>query len=247
MHVSPALAAQTVYPFVRMRRRSGRAARGVRIFDFGMGDPREPTDPLIKAALTAALDEATGYPARSACPSCARRSPPGSSAASTSSSTPTELIPTYGSKEAIFLSRRSCSAPGSTRSSCREPGYPVYERGALFAGAEIGACRCAPSTASCPTSTPSTRPWSRTALVWVCYPNNPTGAVAPLEFYERLAEIAGSTTCSPPTRHTPSSGSTSRRVRAPGCEPANMVVFNTLSKRSSMTGYRCGFVAANGS
>ena len=64
MHVSPVLAAQAVYPFVRIEEAKRRkAAEGVRIFDFGMGDPREPTDPLIKPRSTAALDEATGYPA----------------------------------------------------------------------------------------------------------------------------------------------------------------------------------------
>jgi aspartate/methionine/tyrosine aminotransferase len=57
VHVSPVLAAQTVYPFVRIEEAKRRkAAEGVRIFDFGMGDPREPTDPRIKAALTSALD-----------------------------------------------------------------------------------------------------------------------------------------------------------------------------------------------
>ena len=88
--------------------------------------------------------------------------------------------------------------------------------------------------------------WDEIALFWTCYPNNPTGATAPLAFYEELAARArehGFLLCSdeayselffadPP-------------VSALQVEDRRHVVcFNTLSKRSSMTGIRCGFVCA---
>ena len=66
------------------RRRSGARPRRASSFDFGMGDPREPTDPLIKRALAKALDEATGYPTAVGFPSTARPSAAGRSAASAS-------------------------------------------------------------------------------------------------------------------------------------------------------------------
>jgi aspartate/methionine/tyrosine aminotransferase len=86
----------------------------------------------------------------------------------------------------------------------------------------------------------------RTAIVWVNYPHNPTGAVAPLSFYEELAELAERLDFviasdeayselwfdEPP----PSALQVADRSR--------VIVFQTLSKRSSMTGYRSGFVAA---
>jgi len=89
--------------------------------------------------------------------------------------------------------------------------------------------------------------WVEIALFWVCYPNNPTGAVAPLAFYEELAARArehGFLVCSdeayselwfdePPVSALQVDDRT------------NVVVFNTLSKRSSMTGYRSGFVCAS--
>ena len=63
MHVSPVLAAQATYPFVRIEQaKRETAARGIEIFDFGQGDPREPTDPLIRQALVDALAETKGYP-----------------------------------------------------------------------------------------------------------------------------------------------------------------------------------------
>src|SRR5207244_3072258 len=89
--------------------------------------------------------------------------------------------------------------------------------------------------------------WERAAILWLNYPNNPTGAVAPLEFLRRTAELSRThgflLACDeaytelwfdePP--HS------CLEVRDAG----NVAVFNTLSKRSSMTGYRSGFVAAD--
>jgi acetylornithine aminotransferase len=251
VHVSPVLAAQAVYPFVRIEEAKRRkAAEGVRIFDFGMGDPREPTDPLIKRALNEALDEATGYPTAVGLPEyreavaawIARRF-------GVSVDPAIELIPTYGSKEAIFLFAQVVLDSGSGKDVVLvpEPGYPVYERGALFAGAEVQTFPLAAENGFLPDlDAIDDDTWSRTALIWVCYPNNPTGAVAPLAFYERLAERAREhdvLVCSDEAytelwfEEPPASA-------LQVAERSNVVVFNTLSKRSSMTGYRCGFVAA---
>ena len=124
-----------------------------------------------------------------------------------------------------------------------EPAYPVYERGALFAGARCGRCRCGARTASSPISAELD---DDVALVWVNYPHNPTGAVAPLAFYEELAEAA--------ERHDFVIASDEAYSELWFDEPppsalqvadrSRVVVFHTLSKRSSMTGYRSGFVAA---
>ena len=139
MHVSPVLQAQTVYPFVRLEdAKRRRAAEGVRIFDFGMGDPREPTDERIKHALVAALDETSGYPAaiglrdlRHAIAAWIDRR------FGVTVDPDSELIPTYGSKEAIFSFAQVAidGASGKDLVLVPEPGYPVYERGALFARA----------------------------------------------------------------------------------------------------------------
>ena len=58
MQVSPVLAEQGTYPFVRIERaKRAAAAAGIEILDFGQGDPREPTDPMIRQALIDALEE----------------------------------------------------------------------------------------------------------------------------------------------------------------------------------------------
>jgi acetylornithine aminotransferase len=88
--------------------------------------------------------------------------------------------------------------------------------------------------------------WDEVALFWVCYPNNPTGAVAPLSFYEELtgrARAHGFLICSDEAYselwfdEPPASA-------LQVADRSNVVVFNTLSKRSSMTGYRSGFMCA---
>jgi acetylornithine aminotransferase len=251
VHVSPVLSAQTTYPFVRLEEAKRRkAGEGVRIFDFGMGDPREPVDDSIKRALVAALDEATGYPAAVGLPElreaiagwCKRRFGVGVDAAS-------ELIPTYGSKEAIFSFAQVVvnQAAGKDLVLIPEPGYPVYERGALFAHARVETVPLRAEHGFLPDlDAIDEETWSRVALFWICYPNNPTGAVAPLSFYARLAELAAEhdfLVCSDEAYselwfdEPPASA-----LQVP--DRRNVVVFNTLSKRSSMTGYRCGFVAA---
>jgi succinyldiaminopimelate transaminase len=252
MQLSPALAATGTYPFVELEQVKRRlAAEGVDLIDFGKGDPREPTDPMIRNALTDGLREISTYPLAEGLPElreavagwCARRFGVDLDSA-------TEIVPTYGSKEAIFLLAQVVVDRDGDKPLVvtTQPGYPVPDRGATFAGAQVEqlpleeANGFLPDLDSVPEQT-----WERAAIVWLNYPNNPTGAVAPLEFLRRAAELSREhdflLACdeayselwfdSPP--HS------ALEVR----EHGNVVVFNTLSKRSSMTGYRSGFVAAD--
>jgi succinyldiaminopimelate transaminase len=252
VQVSPVLAAQTVYPFVRLEEaKRRRAESGVRIFDFGMGDPREPTDDRIKQALVEALDETSGYPATVGLPELRTAVAEWIDRRFAVAVDPEqEVIPTYGSKEAIFSFAQVIVDEATAKDLVLvpEPAYPVYERGAMFGRAHVETFPLTaenaflPDLDAIPTST-----WERTALLWVNYPNNPTGAVAPLDFYQRLAELSAEhefLVCSDEAYtelwfdERPASALQAR-------DRGSMVVFNTLSKRSSMTGYRSGFVAAH--
>ena len=95
------------YPFVRLDEAQARrlAARGVDVIDFGIGEPREETPRVHPrgARRRARADRLDLPDAPTGCPSCARRSPPGSRGASARALDPdTEVVPTLGSKEAIF-------------------------------------------------------------------------------------------------------------------------------------------------
>ncbi len=252
MRLSPALAATGAYPFVRLEQAKRElAAQGIPLIDFGKGDPREPTDIRIRRALTDGLTEISRYPLAEGLPElrsavadwCGRRF-------GVALDPDTELIPTYGSKEAIFLLAQLVVDRESDRRLVvtTEPGYPVPDRGAVFAGADVVQLPLLEANGFLPdldAVDPSVL--RRAAIVWINYPNNPTGAVAPLGFLERIADLSREhgflLACDEAYtelwfEQPPHSA---LEVRGRG----NVAVFNTLSKRSSMTGYRSGFVAAD--
>jgi succinyldiaminopimelate transaminase len=249
MHFSPALAATGTYPFVKLDQAKRRlAAEGVELIDFGKGDPREPTDPMIRQALAESLTEISTYPLAEGLPEL-REAVSGWSERrfGVTLDPDTEIVPTYGSKEAIFLLAQLVVDRGDLVVTT-QPGYPVPDRGATFAGAEVEQLPLheeqgfLPDLDAVPDET-----WERAAIVWLNYPNNPTGAVAPLEFLLRAAELsrehdfllASDEAYSELWFESPPHSALEVR------EHGNVVVFNTLSKRSSMTGYRSGFVAAD--
>jgi acetylornithine aminotransferase len=162
----------------------------------------------------------------------------------------TELVPTLGSKEAIFSFAQLVLDSGSGKDTVAftEPGYPVYERGALFSGARPLRLPLHEHDGFLPDldAVPDEE-WARMALLWVNYPNNPTAAVAPADFYEHAAELcrehdvvlASDEAYSELWFESPPHSALELEDRT------NVAVFNTLSKRSSMTGYRSGFVAGD--
>jgi acetylornithine aminotransferase len=243
--INPTLAEMATYPFVRLEEaRRELLAQGVEVIDFGKGDPNEPTDPMIRQALVDALPERAPYPLAAGLPElreaaagwCARRF-------GVDVDPDTEIVPTYGSKEAIFSLAQVLDASGRAV-VYGEPAYPVYERGALFAGAHVHTLPLVrehgflPNLDAIPADT---------AIVWANYPHNPTGAVAPLDFYEELAAraaeqdfvIASDEAYTELWFDEPPSSALQVSDRS------RVIVFQTLSKRSSMTGYRSGFVAAS--
>jgi N-succinyldiaminopimelate aminotransferase len=252
VQLSPALAATGTYPFLKLEEAKRRlAAAGVELIDFGKGDPREPTDPMIRRALADGLTEISAYPLAEGLPEL-RSAIAGwcESRFGVSLDPDTEIVPTYGSKEAIFLLAQVVVDRESDKQLVvtTQPGYPVPDRGATFAGAEVQQLPLhedhgfLPDLEAVPEET-----WERAAIVWLNYPNNPTGAVAPLDLLGRAAALsrkhdfllACDEAYSELWFDTPPHSALEVRERG------NVVAFNTLSKRSSMTGYRSGFVAAD--
>jgi succinyldiaminopimelate transaminase len=252
MRVSPLLERIGTYPFVRLDQARERIeARGIDVIDLGMGDPREPTDPKIAKALADALPLVAGYPRAHGLPELRRAIAAWVERRFHVHVDPdSEVVPTLGSKEAIFSLAQVLVDRDSDRTlvAYTEPGYPVYERGALFAGGEPLPLPLREEHGFLPDlDAVNDETWSRVALLWVNYPNNPTGALSGLDFYERVAALA--------RRHDFVLGSDEAYSElwfdeAPASalqlvDRTNVAVFNTLSKRSSMTGYRSGFVAGD--
>jgi succinyldiaminopimelate transaminase len=249
--ISPILRAQATYPFVRLNQAAAaRRAAGLEVVDFGMGDPREPTDPRIIDALRDGVRERMGYPAAVGLPELREAISGWAYRRFRAPLDPDHVVPTLGSKEAIFsFAQVVLDLPaGKDTVILTEPGYPVYERGAQFAGARVGLLPLREENAFLPDlDAVPVATWKRAALVWVNYPNNPTCACAPLAFYESLAALA--------REHDFVFASDEAYRELWFEEPpvsalqlddlTNVAVFNTLSKRSSMTGYRSGFVAGD--
>ncbi|HZO96568.1 MAG TPA: aminotransferase class I/II-fold pyridoxal phosphate-dependent enzyme [Gaiellaceae bacterium] len=242
MLLSPVLAELEQYPFTRLD--EWRAGRDV--IDFGVGDPREATPRFIREALKAAVGERSSYPRAAGLPEL-REAIAGwiGRRFGVAVDPDAEIVPTLGSKEAIFSfaqavlgERRLVAVP--------EPAYPVYERGALFAGGTVAAVPLREETGWLP-DLDAFDAWDELALFWTCYPSNPTGATAPLSFYEELAGRArehGFLLCSDEAYSELWFGEPPASALQVS-EREHVVVFNTLSKRSSMTGYRSGFVCAS--
>jgi acetylornithine aminotransferase len=243
--LSPVLEGMRTYPFVRLTEAKRKLAeQGVEYVDFGMGEPREETPLFIREALAGALEPLSTYPLAEGLPELREaiaswiarrfgaRVDPG-----------TQVVPTLGSKEAIF---HMAQVVGGDVVAVTTPGYPVPERGALFAGRAVLELPLRAGAGFLPDL--DAVDWSAVGLLWLCYPNNPTAATAPLEFYERAAELA--------RRHdfVLASDEAYSELYFGASPPVsalqvgdlrNVAVLNTLSKRSSMPGYRSGFVAGD--
>ena len=246
MRLSPVLAGLETYPFVRVTEaKQRRQAEGGEVIDFGLGEPREPTPSFIRDALARAVHDepVSAYPLAAGLPELRAAVTAWIERRYGATLDPDrEIVPTYGSKEAIFSLAQVIA--GSV--AVTTPGYPVPERGALFAGRQVSAVPLRAENGWLPDL--DAVPWDDLGLLWLNSPNNPTAVAAPLSFLEEAAErcrAAGAVlACDEAYSELWLAGD----APASGLQLADrtgVLVFNTLSKRSSMPGYRCGFVAGD--
>lgn len=245
--LNPLLGQLTAYMQEAMNRvRAAARARGGPVYDFGIGDPREPTPAFLREALKGAVPEVSQYPSVAGIPAL-RRAAAGylSRRFSLSLDPEREIIPCSGAKEALF--HLPLVAVSRERPICfyPDPAYPVYERSILFAGGEPRTLPHRAERAFVPDldAVPA-EVWRRTAIVFDNFPHNPTGAAAPRAHHEKLFALAREhgflAVCDEPyvdlwAQAAPHSGLQVGRE--------NVLAVHSLSKRSGMTGYRSGFLA----
>jgi LL-diaminopimelate aminotransferase len=246
--LNPVLEQQGAYPLLRLdERRQELQKKGTALFDFGTGDPREPTDQKIREALVDGLPEVSQYPSAAGKPSLREAFCGWMSRRHGVALDPeTEVMPATGSKEAIFHAPLAFLHPSHERRGAAygTPGYPVYERGTQFAGGvalplelkrEDGFLL--PLEAVAP---------ERTRILWINYPHNPTGATAPYEYLERVAEFCREHDIllfSDECYNDIYSGEPPPSILEVTKERA--LAFCSLSKRSGMTGYRSAMMAGD--
>lgn len=224
--------------------------KGQRLIDFSIGDPREPTPDFIQAALRAAVPEVSQYPTtrglaelRSAISGYVNRR------FGVAVDPDTQVLPTTGSKEAIFSTPLAfVDRDAGDAVIWATPGYPVYRRGALLAGARGVAVPLSGDFVFRPNQVSDTD-WEHARLVWVCSPHNPTGAITPadvLEAFVLRCRDSDALLCAdecyadlyesePPPSVLQMAGDGARGVLS----------YLSLSKRSGMTGYRSGAIVGD--
>jgi len=248
LSLNPVLEGQGAYPLLRLdERRRELQERGVELFDFGTGDPREPTDPAIRRALVDGVSEISQYPSaagkrglREAFRGWMERRH------GVTLDPDTEVLPATGSKEAIFHAplaflHHSHARRGTVYGT---PGYPVYERGTLFAGGEALPMKL--ERESNFLLRPESVDPERTRILWINYPHNPTGATTTYEYLEEVAEFCREHDIllfSDECYNDVYSGKPPPSILEVTKE--RTLAFVSLSKRSGMTGYRSAMMAGD--
>jgi LL-diaminopimelate aminotransferase len=220
--------------------------KGIQPIDFGVGDPTAPTPQLIRKAAAVGLErrKSSGYPSyigdlkfREAVAGWVENR------YGLSLDPQTEISSTIGSKEAVFNFHEGVIDPEDIV-LCPSPGYPPYSRGTLFAE---GLPYHIPIRRRCEFlvdfSEIPEEVAARAKVLWLNYPNSPSGAVADERFYTEALEFA--------RRHDIIIASDEAYSEIYFGDPPisilnvsreGVLVFNSLSKRSAMTGYRIGWV-----
>ncbi len=182
------------YLFVEIDRKKREAIRAGRdVIDFGVGDPDHPTPAFIVDAMAEAIRDPANHPYALGTGMLAFRQAAVDFMHQRYGVTldpATEVVALLGSKEGIGHLGIAVVNPGDTV-LIPEPGYPVYVAGTIFAG---GICHTMPlreQSGWLPVLEEIPVEVRRRAkLLWLDYPNNPTGAVAPLSFFEEVVAFA---------------------------------------------------------
>jgi succinyldiaminopimelate transaminase len=242
------LAQQGAYPLLRLdERRKALEEKGTELFDFGTGDPRGPTDEKIRQALIDGVPKSSRYPSTSGkrelreafCNWMERRH-------GVTLDPQSEVLPATGSKEAIFHAPLAFLHHSHERRGVAygTPGYPVYERGTLFAGGEASPVRLRGEDGFL--LSPDAVDPNRTRILWINYPHNPTGATASYEHLEEVASFCREHDMllfSDECYNDIYSGEPPPSILEVTRE--RTLAFCSLSKRSGMTGYRSAMMAGD--
>jgi LL-diaminopimelate aminotransferase len=241
------------YLFAELERKiTEKKAAGVDVISLGIGDPDTPTpDLVVGAAQDAVADPGTHqYPSNRGRPELreayARFY---ESRFGVALDPDTEIVPAMGAKECVFHLNLAFLDPGSAALAA-DPGYPVYTGGPLLAGAEAVLMPLVPELGFAPDlgAIPA-KDADRARLMYLNYPNNPTGAVLPDGLFERAVEFAREHDVlvvhdASYTETTFDGYVAPSFLETPGAKEVGVEVFS-LSKGWNMTGWRTGAIIGN--
>lgn len=226
--------------------------------NLSIGEPKHPTPEFIKQALTQNLAGLATYPLtqgtetlrKSLAAWCQRRY-------GVELDPATEVLPVNGSREALFAFAQAVVDPTKHKKRVVSPNpfYQIYEGAALLAGATPYYLNTTPENGfrMAWEAVPEDL-WETVQLVYVCSPGNPTGKVMSLEDWKTIFDLSdrhgfviASDECYSEIyfdeAHPPLGALTAAKQL--GRSNKNLVVFNSLSKRSNVPGLRSGLVAGD--
>ena len=259
--MSPRLSQLHPYPFEKLRQLFAGITPNpaLKPINLSIGEPKHPTPQIVKDTLIANFSGLESYPSTLGSAEL-RQSISAWIARRYNIAAPnpaTEIIPVNGSREALFsFAQALIDTSGTDKPVVISPNpfYQIYEGAALLAGAEPYFLNCTtdrhfqPDWDSVPADV-----WSRTQLVYLCSPGNPTGAVASLEDWKKLFALSdrygfviASDECYSEIYFGEEKplGGLEAAVRL-GRDFTRLVMFSSLSKRSNVPGMRSGFVAGD--
>jgi LL-diaminopimelate aminotransferase len=241
------------YLFAELERKIEEQRReGVDVISLGIGDPDLPTP----GSVIRALQESAAAPATHQYPTNRGLELFRAAVAAfyndrfgVEIDPATEVVPVLGGKEGVAHIAFACLDPGDV-ALAPEPGYPPYTSGPLFAGAKVYYLPLRAENAFMPDldGVPGDTA-ARANLLFLNYPNNPTGAVVAPGFFERAVEFARANDLIVAHDNAYS------EVAFDGYEPPSFLATDgakdvgveifSLSKGWNMTGWRVGWVAGN--
>jgi LL-diaminopimelate aminotransferase len=241
------------YLFAQLERKiAEKKAQGVDVISLGIGDPDTPTPRLVVDALR----EAATDPGTHQYPSNRGRQELRDAVAGfydrrfgVALDTATEVVPALGAKECIFNLNLAFLDPGDAALAA-DPGYPVYTAGPLLVGADPVLMPLVPERGFTPdldAIQPADR--ERARLMYLNYPNNPTGAVVPDGFFDEVVEFARAHDVlvvhdASYTETTFDGYVAPSFLATPGAREVGVEVFS-LSKGYNMTGWRTAAIVGN--
>jgi LL-diaminopimelate aminotransferase len=242
------------YLFAELERKiAAKREAGIDVISLGIGDPDRPTPALVVEAMQEAVADAGTH-----------RYPSNRGRADFREAVrdfyerrfevegidpDVEVMPAIGAKECIFNLNLAFLDPGDVALAA-DPGYPVYTAGPALVGAEAVRLPLLADRGFVPDlDAVELEALERAKLLYINYPNNPTGAVVPPGFFERVVAFAREHDVLV-VHDNAYSETTYDGYRAPsfletpGAKEVGVEVFS-LSKGYNMTGWRCAAIVGN--
>lgn len=242
------------YPFERLRRLFADLEPGGEPINLGIGEPQHPTPAVITEAMARAMPLLGKYPPTAGTPELRAAIVGWLERRYGVTVEERAVLPVAGSREALFAFAQAVLDPADPGVVLLpNPFYQIYEGAALLAGAEPFYVPTPEANGYRPDwSAVPAEVWPRVRLAYVCSPGNPTGAVLDVEgwnevfaYADRYGFVVAADECYSEIYNGDPPVGALEASKALGRADERLVVFNSLSKRSSAPGLRSGFVAGD--